>query len=177
MNKEREVLLSRNIMLLDTDVNGKMADHVYECLTILEARGSPDIEVRIFTDGGSVRVGLHIYDALCRYKGKKVGLVSVFARSMGAIILQACDERICLKHAVILIHHVNTQSISLDTIENARSLAKLRESMWADQKALYAILAKRTGKNHREIRDACKKDQDMNADQAKAFGLIDRIED
>ncbi len=177
MDKDNEALLDKGIILLDTEVNAKMANHVYECLTKLEARGSPDIEVRIFTNGGAVRIGLHIYDALRRYKGKKVGLVSSFARSMGAIILQACDERVCLKHAAVLIHHINTQSISLDVIENPTRLAKLRKSMWKDQAALYAILAKRTGKSKKEIRDTCKKDLDMTAEEALSFGLIDRIED
>lgn len=173
----RDALLKKNVILLDSEVNGEMVNRVYRYLLLLEARDSPEIEVRLLTNGGSVRAGLDIYDALCRYKGKKIGVVYAFARSMGAIILQACDERICLKHARVLIHHVNTQSISLDVIEDPERLTKLREAMWSDQKALYAILCKRTGKNEEEVREACKKDQDMRAEEALTFGLIDSIGD
>lgn len=169
-------LLDQGVFLLDTKVHGGMVEHVYDCLTRLESKGSPEVEIRIFTNGGDVRAGLDIYDALRRYKGKKTGIVYAYARSMGAIILQACDDRVCLPHARVLIHHINTQSISLDVIESPKNLAKLRHSMWADQKALYAILTMRTGKSESVIRDTCAKDMDMNATEAKAFGLIDRIE-
>ena len=169
-------LLAKNIILLEGKVCGDMVMRVYKSLVMLEARGSPDIEIRIFTGGGSVRAGLDIYDALRRYTGKKTGVVYAYARSMGAIILQACEDRVCLEHATVLIHHVNTQEISLDVIEDPKRFAKLRESMWTDQKALYAILVKRTGKREKEIRDTCKKDQDMGAEEALKFGLIDRIE-
>lgn len=182
MKKDKDVrkamaaLLEKNVVVLSLKVDGDMVMHVYKCLAILESRDSPDIEVRIFTNGGSVRAGLDIYDALRRYKGKKTGVVYAYARSMGAIILQACDDRICLQHAAVLIHHINTQSISLDVIEDPKRLAKLRESMWTDQRAIYGILVQRTGKSEKEIRDTCKKDQDMSAAEAFKFGLIDRIE-
>jgi len=170
-------LLRERIVVLKGKVDGNMVMHTYRCLAILEGQGSPDIEVRIFTDGGSVRAGLDIYDAIRRYKGKKTGVVYAYARSMGAVILQACDERVCLPHASVLIHHVNTQSVSLDVLEDEERFSNLRSSMWNDQKAIYAILIERTGKGEEEIRDTCKKDKDMTATEALAFGLIDRIED
>jgi ATP-dependent Clp protease protease subunit len=176
IEKAIAALLAKNIILLEGKVCGDMVMSVYKSLVILEARGSPAVEIRIFTDGGSVRAGLDIYDALRRYAGKKTGVVYAYARSMGAIILQACEERVCLEHASVLIHHVNTQEISLDVIEDPKRLVKLRESMWVNQKALYEILVNRTGKSEKEIRDTCKKDQDMNAEDALKFGLIDRIE-
>ena len=96
---------------------------------------------------------------------------------MGTIVLQACDERVCLEHAVVLIHHVkNDQLISLDMLESRDKRAKLLKSMRADQKALYDILAKRTGKSVAEIRRVCRKDVDMIAEDALKFGLIDRID-
>ncbi len=169
-------LLDKNILLIHSKIEGDTVLHVYRCLAILEGRGSPDVEIRIFTSGGNVRAGLDIYDALRRYKGKKTGVVYAYARSMGAIILQACEERICLQHAAVLIHHINTQSVSLDVLEDNERFEKMRQSMWTDQRALYAILAKRTGKSEEEICEACKKDRDMDAKEALAFGLIDRIE-
>lgn len=174
--ESKSELLNRNILLIEGDVEGKMVTFVYDSLHLLEIRNCPDIEVRIFSNGGSVGAGLDIFDALYRYPSKKTGVVYAYARSMGAIILQACTERVCLQHANILIHHINTQSVSLDVIDNKARLAKLRQQMWSDQKSLYTILAQRTGKSESEIRRVCKKDQDMTASEALAFGLIDRIE-
>ncbi len=169
-------LLERNIILLDGDIGGAMVEHMYESLQIMEARGSPEIEIRLFSNGGSVRAGLDIFDALRRYKGKKTGVVYAYARSMAAVILQACDDRVCLEHAKVLIHHVNAQSVSLDVIDNPKLLAKMRKDMAANQQSLYEILSARTKKRETEIRRVCKRDQDMNADEALKFGLIDTIE-
>ena len=169
-------LLKQNILLLNNEVSGPMVDYVYACLAELECRGSPAIETRLFTNGGSVGAGLDIYDALVRYKGQKTGVVYAYARSMGAVILQACDKRVCLQHASVLIHHVNQKSVSLDVLEDEQRLAELRESMRVDQRAIYEILVRRTGRTEEEIRAVCKKNEDMDAVAAKAFGLIDEIE-
>jgi ATP-dependent Clp protease protease subunit len=169
-------LLAQNIILLDDEIVGKMVNYTYECLEDLMGRAAPDVEVRIFTNGGSVRAGLDIYDALRRYPGKKTGVVYAYAHSMGAIILQACDDRVCLPHARVLIHSVNTQSVSLDVLEDPKRLKELRKSMQIDQQSLYAILVERTGKSKDEIVNVCKRDAEMKAEEALAFGLIDRIE-
>jgi ATP-dependent Clp protease protease subunit len=169
-------LLKQNVLVFDGDVKGDMVVSTYESLAVLESRESPPIEVRIFSNGGSVAAGLDIYDALRRYKGKKTGVVYAYARSMGAIILQACDERVCLPHAAVRIHHVNVSEISLDDLMDKRRLDKLKKEMTERQQALYAILARRTAKSIPQIRATCKKDRDMSAEEALGFGLIDRIE-
>jgi len=170
-------LLNKGIILLKGDVNGAMVGHLYQSLAVLEGQGSPDIEIRIFSGGGSVAAGLDIYDAIRRYAGKKIGVVYAYARSMGAIVLQACDERVCLPHARVLIHHINRQSVSLDDLDDAERLEVLRTEMWENQNAIYAILIHRTNKTKKEISEACKKDRDMTAQEALSFGLIDRIDE
>lgn len=170
-------LLKNNVLLLEGDFNSRMIEHVYYALIILEARGSPDIEIRIYSNGGGrVGVCLDVFDAIRRYKGKKTGVVYAYARSMGAIVLQACDKRICLRHATVLIHHIHVEEVSLDVLENKTRLARLQKSMWNDQKKIYAILQNRTGRSEKEIRKACSWDVDMNSEEAKRFGLIDEIE-
>lgn len=168
-------LLDRNILYLEGDVCGKMADQIHLSLMELEAKGSPPIEVRICTGGGSVRAGLGVYDFLRQYRGKKTGIVWGYALSMGAIILQACDERLCLPHSSVLIHHVNTESVSLDELEDPDRLNLLRKSMQEDQETLYKILVARTGKSKEKVRKACKRDESMTAKEALEFGLVDRI--
>lgn len=168
-------LLERDVLYLEGDVCGEMVDQVHFSLMDLEGRGSPPIEIRIYTGGGDVHAGLAVYDFLRRYKGKKTGIVYGYARSMGAVILQACDERLCLPHSTVLIHHVSTQSVSLDDLEDPERLDRLRRSMQDDQETLYEILVARSGKSKEEVREACKKDKDMTAKEALEFGLIDRI--
>lgn len=169
------VLLERNIIYLEGEVCGSMVDQVHFSIMELDARGSPDIEIRIYTGGGDVRAGLAVYDFLRRYAGKKTGIVYGYARSMGAVILQACDKRLCLPHSTVLIHHVSTQSVSLDELEDPERLDRLRRSMQEDQETLYEILVARTGKSKKKVRTTCKRDKDMTAKEALEFGLIDEI--
>lgn len=68
------------------------------------------------------------------------------------------------------------QEVSLDTLQNKRELDKLKRLMLEDQKALYSLLMKRTGRSLTEVRAACRKNSDMTAQEALMFGLIDRIE-
>lgn len=168
-------LLAKNIVLVEGEVNEEMLERIRQSLIILEARESPEIEVRITSDGGKTMVGLQICDLLHNYPGKKTGVVYSCARSAGAIILQACDDRVCLPHSVVLIHHVLVEQISLDTLQNKRAMQKLQQLMLADQKAVYTLLVNRTGRTTADVRAACRKDADMTAREALAFGLIDRI--
>lgn len=171
----QSALLESNVIYLEDDVGGRMVDQIHLSLMELDGRGCPPIEIRIFTNGGNVHAGLAVYDFLRRYKGKKTGVVYGYARSMGAVILQACDERLCLPHSTVLIHHVSQTSVSLDELEDPDRLDRLRKSMQTDQETLYEILVARTGRSKDEVREACKKDRDMTAKEALEFGLIDRI--
>lgn len=174
--KVRNRLLGQKVMILYGEVDDDMLEYVLQSLTILESRGSPDVELRICTDGGEVITGMNIYDALRRYKGKKTGVVYAFAFSMGAVILQACDDRVCLPHANVLIHNVNF-SVDSAKLEDLRSFKRrLDTSLQSDQQEIYRILSARTGKSEKKIRKTSLKDMEMSAKEALAFGLIDRIE-
>lgn len=169
-------LLKRRVVMIEGEVNSEMLEDVRQSLILLDSDGSPDVEVRITSNGGETRISLQICDLLRRYKGKKTGVVYAFARSAGATILQACDVRVCLTHSVVLIHHVLIQEVSLDDLLDRRRLEKLKRLMLAEQKTLYNLLVTRTGRSIAEVRAACKKNRDMTAEEALGFGLIDRIE-
>lgn len=169
-------MLKRRVVLIEGSVDHEMLQSVRQSLLILESDGSPDIEVRITSNGGVTRISLQICDLLRRYKGKKTGVVYAHARSAGTTILQACDDRVCLPHSMVLIHHVLVDEFSLDDLLSKRRMDNLRRLMLADQKTLYRVLVARTGRSISEVRAACKKDRDMTAEEALAFGLIDRIE-
>lgn len=175
MNEIQKEQLKRNIIDIQWGVTDDMAVYVRECFSNLLARGCPDITIHITSSGGSVECGLAIYDCLKAYPGKKTGIVSGYARSMATIILQACDKRLALMHANILIHHISRKNLSLDTLTDPVKLKKVVEDMQGSQNYLYAILQKRTGKNLEEIRKVCAEDRDMSAHEALEFGLIDEI--
>ncbi|MEA1929385.1 MAG: ATP-dependent Clp protease proteolytic subunit [Patescibacteria group bacterium] len=177
LNRVQLDLLDRGVIEIGGKVEGKTALYVREALLRLVARGSPPITISICSEGGLVEVGLDIYDAFQVYPGKKIGLVVGYARSMAAVVLQACTQRIASRHAQLLIHHVSRREISLDVIQDAKRLAALKTSMEASQDRLYRILAARSGKSVAAIRRECKKGQDMTAEEALEFGLVDMVID
>lgn len=174
--QQREIdLLQKNIIDIYDDTEADLINYIREALLWLRTKGSPDIEVKITSNGGSMDIGLHVYDELRNYSGKKTGIVAGFARSMGAIILQACDNRYCHENSLILIHHISRSKISLDQITSKKKNRAVRKDMEQSQKILYSILMDKTGKKKKEIIKVCKKDKSMRAKKALAFGLIDKI--
>jgi ATP-dependent Clp protease protease subunit len=176
LDETQLALLRQGTIDLGGEVNGDMALYVREAVTRLEAHtDSADLHLRLTSDGGDVGCGLSIYDVLRNYGGKKEGLVMGFARSMGVLILQACDRRIALQHSQILIHHISRREISLDVLRTKTKLQLVREEMEAQQTRLYKILSSRCGRTVPEIRKKCAEEQDMTAEDALEFGLIDEI--
>jgi ATP-dependent Clp protease, protease subunit len=177
LSEAQITLLQIDVPIIDIvgSVEPPMYDYVRTAIMYLHTKGDPDIEVRITSPGGRVDVGLDVYDLLRLYPGKKTAIVSSQAASMGAVILQACDVRRCMKHSSVLIHHISTSDITLDLLRSRVKMARFRKDMETDQDRLYDILAVKTGKSISEISKACAKDEPMTAEEAKAFGLIDDI--
>ena len=168
-------LITRRVIDLAGEVDIEMAKYVREALLRLKAERSPDIEVSITSGGGSVEYGLHIYDMIRLYEGETRGVVFGQAASMAAVILQACTERCAAENTRLLIHHINRNSVTLDDMRRPKKIAKIHEEMEQRQKRLYEILSGRTGKNVARIRAVCVKDEEMTAQEALDFGLIDRV--
>lgn len=168
-------LLEKNIIDISGEIDVDTAFYVREALMRLVAKGSPDIKILITSDGGHVFVGLDVYDLLRNYSGATEGVVYGFARSMAAVILQACKKRIALRHANILIHHIAKTEVSLDILRDKRRTERLRDELEKNQERMYKILVDRTGRKVGEIKRECAKDREMSAEEALEFGLIDEI--
>ena len=175
LSKFQLELLDKGILQLGGSVDEEMAMYVQESLLRLKARGSPAIEVRITSNGGSVSTSLNIYDMLRMYPGEKTGIVEGFARSMAAVVLQACEKRKALKHCKILIHHISKSSVSLDVVLDETKLRELRADLEKDQARIYTIFSEKTKKNAEDVKAKCAEDTDMTAEEAQSFGLIDEI--
>jgi len=168
-------LLAKRIIAVEGDIDDRMGMYVHEAILRLMAVGSPPIKVLITSNGGSVFVGLAIYDLLRTYSGKSTGCIFGFAKSMGVIILQGCDERLCARHSLATIHHVSQREVNLDVLRDEERLTKVREELEADQARLYKILSDRTGRSEEEVRVKCEVGRDLSSEEALEFGLIDKI--
>jgi ATP-dependent Clp protease protease subunit len=171
----QEKMLEKNVIFISGEIVGDMVAYVRDSIGELICRGSPDVYLVICSSGGSVRAGLDIYDILNLYSGKKTALVSNYAKSMAAVILQVCEHRMATLHTRIMIHHIGSDDVSLDTLRDKDRLTKFIDGMERNQEHLYRILSERTGKDGATIRDECAKEREMSADEAKSFGLIDEI--
>jgi ATP-dependent Clp protease protease subunit len=175
---EKEILatlLEKNILIIEGEICSKTFDHVASSIVILAARNSPEITLKIASNGGDVDAGLDIYDLLSTYPSKITGVVYAGARSMATIILQACSTRLVCKHSGILIHHIARKRVTLDALRSKGELGRVVKQMEEQQKRLYDILSARTGQTVKRIRQVCLRDQDMTAEEAVEFGLADAI--
>jgi ATP-dependent Clp protease protease subunit len=178
----RRALLRKGVMLIEGEVNKAMFDIVAGGLTQLEAVGSPDVELRICSAGGNCHFGLAIHDALKMYKGKKRGVVVEKAHSIATVILQACDERVMVRHAKMLIHYPSIE-FSLVVLENKARLEKEIEKLrWILERMLDAYMVRAKVTRTKLIARMKRDDEDkrgtsvsMAAEEALSFGLIDKI--
>lgn len=175
MNEELKKFLDKGILPIEGEINTDKLRMVLESLGYLITKGSPDIQVLISSNGGDVDSGLLIYDVIDTYPGKTFGKVFSKARSMGAIILQACTTREATRHSYILIHYVSKRSVTLDVLNNEKKRQEIIQELVKIQEKIYQILERRTKKSREEIVAKCALDEDMTAEQALEFGLISKI--
>ena len=166
-------LLNDRIIMLSEEVNDTTASLVVAQLLYLEAQDpDKDIQFYINSPGGSVTSGLAIYDTM-QYIKPDVSTICVgMAASMGAFLLSsgAKGKRIALPNAEIMIHQPSggSQGQCTDIQIQAEQILKIKNR-------LNAILAENTGKSIEEIERDCERDHFMSAEEAKAYGLIDKV--
>ena len=133
-----------------------------------------DIQFYINSPGGSVTAGMAIYDTMQYIKCDVATICVGMAASMGAFLLSAGTKgkRMALPNAEIMIHQpsAGTQGQITDMAIHMKRLQTIKERM-------NRILAENTGKSIEEVTEACERDNFMTADEAKAFGLVDRVLD
>ncbi|MDO4990882.1 MAG: ATP-dependent Clp endopeptidase proteolytic subunit ClpP [Eubacteriales bacterium] len=166
-------LLNDRIVMLSEEVNDVTASLVVAQLLYLEAQDpDKDIQFYINSPGGSVSAGLAIYDTM-QYIKPDVSTICVgMAASMGAFLLSsgAKGKRIALPNAEIMIHQPSggSRGQATDIQIQAEQILKIKRK-------LNAILAANTGKSIEEIERDCERDHFMTAEEAQAYGLIDKV--
>ncbi len=166
-------LLNERIIFVGTPIDDQIANLVVAQLLHLES-DDPDKEISIYINspGGSVYAGLAIYDTMQFIKPQVQTICAGIAMSIGAVLLAggAPGKRMALPNSRILIHQVlgGVQGQATDIEIHARETLSLRAK-------LDEILAHHTGKTPEQIHEDSDRDRFFTADEAAAYGLIDRV--
>jgi ATP-dependent Clp protease protease subunit len=166
-------LLKDRIIFLGTGIDDDVANAVVAQLLFLESQDSEkDIKIYINSPGGSVTAGLAIYDAMQHIKPDVQTICIGMAASMGAVLLAggAKGKRFALPNAEVMIHQVlgGAQGQASDIKIHAERILKTRDQ-------LNKILAKHTGQPMKRIEQDTERDNFMEAKEAVAYGLIDKV--
>jgi ATP-dependent Clp protease protease subunit len=166
-------LLKDRIIFLGTAIDDGVANSVIAQLLFLQMEdGKKDISIYINSPGGSVTAGLAIYDTMqfltCDVNTYCIGM----AASMGAVLLAAGTKgkRFALPNSDIMIHQVSGGAQG-----TASDVERTVEFMYKLKKRLIHILAASTGKTDEQVRNDSARADDLTADEAKAYGLVDEV--
>ena len=166
-------LLNDRIVFLGEEVNATTASLVVAQLLYLEAQDpDKDIQFYINSPGGSVTDGMAIYDTMQYIKCDVSTICIGMAASMGAFLLSsgAKGKRLALPNAEIMIHQPSAGTQGQIT-EMAIHLKRLE----IIKKRMNHILADNTGKPLEVVTADCERDNFMSAEEAKEYGLIDKV--
>ena len=166
-------LLNDRIIMLSEEVNDTTASLVVAQLLYLEAQ-DPDKEIQFYINspGGSVTAGMAIYDTM-QYIRPDISTICVgMAASMGAFLLSSGTKgkRLALPNAEIMIHQPlgGVRGQAEDIKIHADWILKTREK-------LNRIMAENTGQDLARVEKDTDRDNFMSAEEACAYGLIDKV--
>jgi len=166
-------LLKERIIFLGTPVTDEIASLIIAQMLFLEAE-DPDKDMTFYvkSPGGVVTAGLAIYDTMRYVRCDIATLCMGQAASMGALLLAAGTKgkRYALPNSRILIHQPmgGFQGQATDIDIHAQEILRMRND-------LNKILALHTGQNIRKIKKDTERDYFMSAEEAKKYGIIDKV--
>ncbi len=166
-------LLNDRIVMLFDEVNDATASLVVAQMLYLEAQDvDKDIQFYINSPGGVITAGMAIYDTMQYIKCDVSTICVGMAASMGAFLLSAGTKgkRMALPNAEIMIHQPSGGAQG-----QATDIQIQAERVLALKKRLTKILADNTGKDYETVRADCERDHFMTADEALAYGIIDKV--
>ena len=168
-------LLKERIIFVVGQITDNIASLVTAQLLFLESENpKKEIYLYINSPGGLVTAGLGIYDTMQYIKSQVSTLCIGQACSMGSFLLAAGEKgkRFSLPNSRIMVHQPSAgfQGQATDIEIHANEVLSLK-------KRLNEIYSKHTGKSVNEIKLALERDNFMTADNAKSFGLIDKVVD
>ncbi len=166
-------LARERIIFIGEQIDDELANEVIAILLYLDSEDAgKDIILYINSPGGSVTAGMAIYDTMQHIKSDVVTICVGLAASMGSFLLAAGakGKRLALPHSRIMIHQPSggTRGQATDIEIEAREILRIRQQ-------LNQIYAERTGQPLQKIEKDMDRDFFMSAEEAKEYGLIDRV--
>jgi ATP-dependent Clp protease protease subunit len=166
-------LLKDNIIFLGGPIDDHTANIIIAQLLFLQSEDpKKDINLYINSPGGSVTAGLAIVDTMNHIKNNVSTTCVGIAASMGALVLSAGTKgkRFALTNSEVMIHqpHGGAEGQASDIEISARHIMKIREN-------LNKILAKNTNQPLSKIEKDVDRDFFMSAEDAKKYGIIDKV--
>lgn len=166
-------LLKERVIFIVGQIEDHMANLIVAQLLFLESENpEKDIHLYINSPGGVVTAGMAIYDTMQFIKPKVSTLCIGQAASMGAVLLAGGEngKRFALPHSRVMIHQPlgGFQGQATDIDIHAREILKIREE-------LNRVLAKHSGQTMKTISKDTDRDNFMDAETAKKYGLIDEV--
>ena len=166
-------LLRERIIFVNGPVEDGMASLICAQLLFLEAE-SPKKEIGMYINspGGVVTAGLAIYDTMQYIKAPVSTLCMGFAASMGSLLLMAGEpgQRVCMPNARIVLHQPSGgfSGQASDVARHAEDIIKMRQR-------IYELYARHCGRTMEEVATALDRDNFLDAQEAKAWGLVDHV--
>ncbi|GMS82871.1 hypothetical protein PENTCL1PPCAC_5046, partial [Pristionchus entomophagus] len=167
-------LLKDRIICLMTPVDDFVASAIIAQLLFLQSEsGKKPIHMYINSPGGSVTAGLGIYDTMQYITAPVATWCMGQASSMGALLLASGEPgmRTCLPNARVMIHQPSggAQGTASDILIRAEEIIRLR-------RRLNEILVSHSGQTMARVEEAVDRDYFMSAEEARQFGIVDRVE-
>jgi ATP-dependent Clp protease protease subunit len=171
INMQEKFLETRTILIFG-EINQKLAERVAQQLILLSAMSDDDIRIIINSQGGHVESGDTIFDMI-RFVAPNVKVIGTgWVASAGALIFSAppVENRYSLPNTRFLLHQPlggmrgSAQDLAIEAQEILRMRRRLNE-----------IFAKQTGQSLEKVEHDTDRNFWMNADEAKAYGLVGHI--
>ena len=166
-------LLMDRVIWLGCPIDDDVANIIQAQLLFLSSNDpKADISLYINSPGGSVSAGLGIYDTIQFVTPDVATICTGMAASMGSVLLcaGAKGKRSALPHTRVMIHQPlgGVQGQAEDILIEAREIDKCR-------KELYDIISRHSGQTYDKVFKDADRNYWMTAEDAKAYGMIDRI--
>jgi ATP-dependent Clp protease protease subunit len=165
-------LLRERIVFVTGGIEDNMASLIVAQLLFLESENSQDISMYINSPGGVVTAGMAIHDTMAYIKPKVRTVCIGQAASMGSFLLAAGEPgmRVALPNARIMIHQPSggARGMASDIEIQAKEILRIKARM-------NDLYVKYTGQSLETVEKAMDRDTFLEADEAKAFGLVDAV--
>jgi len=167
-------LLKERIIFLGEPIDDAVANTLIAQLLFLDAENSKeDIKLYINSPGGSVTAAMALYDTMQHVKADVSTICIGQAASAAAVLLTsgAKGKRFSLPNSRVLIHQVMIEGIGgqqTDVAIHAKEMLRIKNQT-------NLILAKHTGQNIKKIEQDTERDYFMTTEEAKKYGIIDKI--